>query len=90
MELLLIIIAVFVAAIAYFCFGALIKFAWGWFPVCVAVLGTAALTWLGGLTGLIVGLLAIFASVIATYFWQDTDLFIKIEASIDRYFYFGD
>lgn len=91
MEFFLIIAAIIGLVIFYFLFGAIIKFLWGWMPLCVGGLLGLGIGLFGGnfLYGSL-GVIIVIVSLVVTNSWQDTNIYLSIEEKLDKIFYFKD
>ncbi len=86
MELFAIISAIVLLVILYFCFGMLIKFVWGWFPLFIGLIVGITIGILAGWFGATIGLVIIIVSIFGTDAWHGTDLFLTVEESIEKSF----
>ena len=90
MELLLIISAIILLVVLYFCFGMLVKFLWGWLPLAIGLIIGITIGVLGGWSGAAIGLVIILFSVFGTDAWHGTDIFLTVEEAIEKKFYLND
>lgn len=86
---LLIFLGIIAAILLYFCFGIVVKFLWGWFPIIFGGAVSVAMLF-GSLLFQIIGVLLFVKCLIWTNSWHDTQIYTHIEEKIDKWFYFKD
>lgn len=90
MEFFAIIFGIVLLVTLYFCFGMLVMFIWGWFPLIIGLSLGIISGILGGWSGATIGIAIVLASIFGTNTWHGTDLFLTIEESIEKKFYLND
>jgi hypothetical protein len=76
--------------VGYFVFGILFKLLWGWWPVvvCFAIGGYAI--WKLGFEYIWMLSIPILGSVVGSWLWQRTVLFLRVDARLEQMFLMGD
>ena len=79
-----------VGVVGYFMFGIIFKLLWGWWPVvaCFAIGGWAI--WSLGLEYIWMLSIPILGSVLGSWLWQRTVLFLRVDARLEKMFLMGD
>jgi hypothetical protein len=78
--------AVVLGVVGYFAFGILFKLLWGWWPaVACCVLGCWA-TWELGFEYIWMLSIPILGSVVGSWQWQRTTLFLRVDDRLEKMF----
>jgi hypothetical protein len=90
MEVFSIVAVIVLLILLYFFFGILVKFIWGWAPLCVSILLSIGLGLTGGTISAVIAIVVFLAGLGLTNSWQGSSLFYRVEEKIDSMFYFKD
>ena len=90
MEIVIIIGGIIVIVILYFSLGMFVKFFWCWLPLFLGLLIGVSIGLSGGWWRAAIGVFTFFLSLLITDAWHRTTFYLRIEAMIDKAFYFDD
>ncbi|MFZ3481714.1 hypothetical protein [Sphingomonas sp. 3-13AW] len=76
--------------ICYFLFGIIFKLLWGWWPVVVSFAVGGWAIWSLGFEYIWMLSLPILGSIVGSWLWQRTSLFLSIDAHLERMFLMGE
>lgn len=90
MELLLVIVGLIALIGLYFFLGVIIKFLWAWLPMVLGLLISLAVGLSGGWVAAGIGVFLALLTLIGADSWHRTDIYQKVESTIEKIFYFDE
>ena len=82
--------SLFCAVIGYFLFGLILKILWGWWPFLLSFAVGGWAIWELGFEYIWMLSIPILGSVVGSWLWQRTNIFLSVDSRIEKLLLMGD